>query len=160
MVGSVDLATVLIALGRIEGKLDMLLGARGEGQVTAPPPEKKKVVVNPGAEAFFRQFTPRQHVTLQMLLRGCENKEIADRLGVTDNTVKVHIRNIARRLGVTNRVQIALRATRMFEQIDDNSYRMLSGGLPKTWDQEWSAPDPFEAIYRKDNNQELEVEDD
>jgi len=158
MPGSVDIATVLMALGRIEGKLDMLLGAKGDGQTSAPPPpEKKKVTANPGAEAFFRQFTPRQHVTLQMLLRGCENREIAERLGVTDNTVKVHIRNIARRLGVTNRVQIALRASRMFEQIDDNSYRMLSGGLPKAWDQEWSSPDPFESVYRKS---EMEENDD
>lgn len=149
MAGSVDIATVLMALGRIEGKLDMLLAGKGEGRETAPPPEKKKVSVNPGAEAFFRQFTPKQHVTLQMLMRGCENQEIADRLGVTDNTVKVHIRNIARRLGVNNRVQIALRAARMFEQIDDNSYRMLSGGLPKTWDAEYASPDPFEEIYRK-----------
>jgi DNA-binding CsgD family transcriptional regulator len=152
MTSSNDVTSLLIALGRIEGKLDLLLN-RGGGQVVAPVPvevQKRDVrPVNVGSEGFFRQFTPRQHATLQMLMRGCENREIADRLGVTDNTVKVHVRNIARRLGVTNRVQVALRSSRMFEQIDDNSYRLVSGGLPKSWDAEYSHPDPFESVYRR-----------
>lgn len=157
MTTSSDVTSVLIALGRIEGKLDLLLN-RGGGQAAAPVVEevKKQAVraVNVGAEAFFRQFTPRQHATLQMIMRGCENREIADRLGVTDNTVKVHVRNIARRLGVNNRVQVALRAARMMEQIDDNSYRLVSGGLPKNWDAEYSSPDPFESVYRRASGEE------
>ena len=152
MTSSYDATSLLIALGRIEGKIDLLLN-RGGGQVMVPVPmEVQKRYVNPvnvGSEGFFRQFTPKQHATLQMLMRGCENREIADRLGVTDNTVKVHVRNIARRLGVTNRVQVALRSARMFDQIDDNSYRLVSGGLPKVWDAEYSYPDPFESVYRK-----------
>lgn len=150
-------ASLLMALGRIEGKLDLLLNRGGGSQAVAQPEEAKKTAikaVSVGAEAFFRQFTPRQHATLQMLMRGCENREIADRLGVTDNTVKVHVRNIARRLGVNNRVQVALRSSRMFEQIDDNSYRLVSGGLPKNWDAEFSFPDPFESIYRRADMEE------
>lgn len=152
MTTSSDMTSVLIALGRIEGKLDLLLN-RGGGQGMAPvlvEAQRREVKpINLGAEGFFRQFTPRQHATLQMLMRGCENREIADRLGVTDNTVKVHVRNIARRLGVNNRVQVALRSSRMFEQIDDNSYRLVSGGLPKNWDTEYNFPDPFESIYKR-----------
>jgi DNA-binding CsgD family transcriptional regulator len=160
MARDVDIASILMAIGRMEGKLDMLL-TRGEGRAAAPLPEpdRKREVkpVNLGAEAFFRQFTPRQHATLQMLMRGCENREIAERLGVTDNTVKVHVRNIARRLGVNNRVQVALRSARMMEQIDDNSYRLISGGLPKNWDTEYVVPDPFESIYRRAGEEEEET---
>lgn len=153
-----DIASLLMAIGRIEGKIDLLLQTREVGQAAAPPTEERKKTVakavSMGAEAFFRQFTPKQHATLQMLMRGCENREIAERLGVTDNTVKVHVRNIARRLGVTNRVQVALRSSRMMEQIDDNSYRLVSGGLPKNWDAEYSSPDPFESVYRRVEDEE------
>lgn len=152
MPSGVEMASVLMALGRLEAKMDQLLGRQGtvveEGrrEVKGKQELKGRQV---GAEAFFRQFTAKQHATLQMLMRGCENREIADRMGVTDNTVKVHVRNIARRLGVNNRVQIALRASRMFEEIDDNSYRLVSGGLPKSWDAEYQSPDPFEHVYKR-----------
>lgn len=157
MVSSSEMASLLMALGRIEGKLDLLLsrdGGQGGAPVSEQPQRREVKAVNVGAEAFFRQFTPRQHATLQMVMRGCENREIAERLGVTDNTVKVHVRNIARRLGVTNRVQVALRSSRMFEAIDDNSYRLVSGGLPKNWDAEYSYPDPFESVYRRANEED------
>lgn len=160
MASQSEVASLLMALGRIEGKLDLLLNREGGNNAAAQAEEVKKQTVKAvsvGAEAFFRQFTPRQHATLQMLMRGCENREIADRLGVTDNTVKVHVRNIARRLGVNNRVQVALRSSRMFEQIDDNSYRLVSGGLPKNWDADYSFPDPFESVYRRPDMDEEDV---
>lgn len=157
MPGGADLTAVLMALGRLEAKIDLLLG-QGVAPVAAPPVEDKaKGAPKVGSEAFFRQFTPRQHATLQMLLRGVENREIAERLGVSENTVKVHVRNIARRLGVNNRVQVALRSSRMFDEIDDNAYRLLSGGLPKNWDETYSEPDPFGPIYKRLDEEDLDA---
>ena len=44
-----------------------------------------------------------------MLLRtGRTNKQIARELGMTEATVKVHVRKIIRKLGVHNRVQVAV----------------------------------------------------
>ncbi|MET7245868.1 response regulator transcription factor [Methylobacterium sp. EM32] len=51
------------------------------------------------------QFTPRQSAVLEQLQTGRSNKIIAFELKMKESTVKVHVRNIMRRLGVTNRTE-------------------------------------------------------
>ena len=51
------------------------------------------------------RLTPRQTVVLSHLRQGKANKIIAYELGMTESTVKVHIRNIMRKMGATNRTQ-------------------------------------------------------
>lgn len=51
------------------------------------------------------QLSPRQREVLQMLQEGLLNKQIADRLGLSESTVKVHIRRIFTLLGARNRSQ-------------------------------------------------------
>jgi DNA-binding NarL/FixJ family response regulator len=53
-------------------------------------------------------LTARQKTVLELLSRGDTNKVIARRLGMSEGTVKVHVRQIMRKFGVTNRTQIAL----------------------------------------------------
>jgi two-component system, NarL family, nitrate/nitrite response regulator NarL len=53
-------------------------------------------------------LTARQKAVLELLRRGDTNKGIARRLGMREGTVKVHVRQIMRKLGVTNRTQIAI----------------------------------------------------
>jgi len=57
------------------------------------------------------QWPPRQLAVLGLLAQGKANKEIALTLGIEEGTVKVHLRQIMRKLGVTNRTQVAI-ATR------------------------------------------------
>jgi DNA-binding NarL/FixJ family response regulator len=57
-------------------------------------------------------LTGRQYQVLQCLQKGQPNKLIARELGMTEGTVKVHVRQIMRRLGATNRTQVAILATR------------------------------------------------
>ena len=40
------------------------------------------------------------------------NKEIADVLGISENTVKIHLRNILEKLHLRNRIQAAVYAVR------------------------------------------------
>ena len=54
-------------------------------------------------------LTQRQYGVLELVAAGHPNKVIANRLGVSDHTVKLHIHNIIGRLGVTNRTQAAAR---------------------------------------------------
>lgn len=56
-------------------------------------------------------LTGRQHQVLQCLQKGQPNKLIARELGMTEGTVKVHVRQIMRRLGATNRTQVAILTT-------------------------------------------------
>jgi DNA-binding NarL/FixJ family response regulator len=54
-----------------------------------------------------RSPTGRQRAVLELLSRGDTNKVIARHLGMSEGTVKVHVRQIMRKFGVTNRTQVA-----------------------------------------------------
>jgi DNA-binding NarL/FixJ family response regulator len=58
-------------------------------------------------------LTPRQVGVLRLLARGVSNKEIAAELGVSENTVKVHLAQVYRVLGVTTRTAAVLKAARV-----------------------------------------------
>ncbi|HTG20160.1 MAG TPA: response regulator transcription factor [Reyranella sp.] len=53
-------------------------------------------------------LTERQKSVLERLGHGDSNKAIARVLGIREGTVKVHVRQIMRKLGVTNRTQVAI----------------------------------------------------
>ena len=55
-----------------------------------------------------RHLTPRQSVVLKKLQEGKSNKLIGRELDLAEATVKIHVRQIMRRLGATNRTQAAL----------------------------------------------------
>jgi len=57
--------------------------------------------------ASVNKLTGRQYEVLRLLANGLANKEIAQELGISDSTVKVHIRAIMERLGLVNRTQAA-----------------------------------------------------
>lgn len=53
-------------------------------------------------------LTPREREVVQQVVCGCSNREIAGRLGISDDTVKHHLSNIFDKLGVYNRLELAL----------------------------------------------------
>jgi two-component system nitrate/nitrite response regulator NarL len=55
-------------------------------------------------------LTDRQAEVLRHLTRGRSNKQIANRLGISEATVKVHVSAILRALGLHTRVEAALLA--------------------------------------------------
>lgn len=57
------------------------------------------------------ELTVRQQAVLSCLCRGDPNKVIGRKLGMTETTVKVHVREIMRKLGVSNRTQVAIAAS-------------------------------------------------
>jgi two-component system, NarL family, nitrate/nitrite response regulator NarL len=57
-------------------------------------------------------LTPREIEVLQQVVEGATNKEIAEILCITENTVKIHLRNILEKLQVQNRIQAAVHAVR------------------------------------------------
>lgn len=66
----------------------------------------------PAEAAQAPVFTPRQEDVLQLLLEGCSNREISDRLGLSDETVKNHVTSVLRGFGVKTLMQAALEAAR------------------------------------------------
>jgi DNA-binding NarL/FixJ family response regulator len=59
------------------------------------------------------QWPPRQLAVMHLLGEGKTNKDIAVMLGMEESTVKVHVRHIMRKLGVTNRTRVALYVRRV-----------------------------------------------
>lgn len=58
----------------------------------------------------FAELTPREMEILCHLAEGQSNKEIARELGISDGTVKLHVRAILRKLRVRSRVEAAVLA--------------------------------------------------
>ena len=77
----------------------------------AEPASKAAVTVPHDEPEHLSSLTGRQYEVLQCLQKGQSNKLIARELGMTEGTVKVHVRQIMRRLGATNRTQVAIFAT-------------------------------------------------
>ena len=80
-------ATMLTALRRVM-----------KGQIVVP-----ELADAAPAAAREAPLTDRQVEVLHLLARGLSNKEIGDRLGLAENTVKIHLGHIYRTLGVTSR---------------------------------------------------------
>ncbi len=59
---------------------------------------------------LIEPLSEREIEVLQLIAEGLTNSEIADRLYLSLNTVKVHTRNIYGKLGVNNRTQAGTKA--------------------------------------------------
>ena len=86
----------------------------GAGNVLSPAAAKSLIQPHrpPGPEeerpAPGRTLTKREREVLSLLAGGLSNREIADRLSLSEKTVKAHLASIFRKLGVPNRVRAAM----------------------------------------------------
>jgi DNA-binding NarL/FixJ family response regulator len=64
--------------------------------------EQRRVTAQPSG------LTDREMEVLGLVAQGLANKQIAQRLGISERTVKAHLTSIFQRIGVTDRVQAAL----------------------------------------------------
>jgi len=78
------------------------------GKKRIPPDVAAQLAEHVGEEAL----TPREVEVLQHLAGGNRNKDIADRLFISEETVKVHIKHIMEKLGASDRTQAVAIAIR------------------------------------------------
>jgi DNA-binding NarL/FixJ family response regulator len=69
----------------------------------------------PRQKELSRMFTLRQAEVVQALRKGKANKIIAYELNLRESTVKVHIRNIMKKLKATNRTEVAYKLNDLFQ---------------------------------------------
>ncbi|MFB7472389.1 LuxR C-terminal-related transcriptional regulator [Kitasatospora sp. NPDC056184] len=62
-------------------------------------------------------LSDRQEEVLHLLVLDLSNQEVADRLGITERTVKAHISALMERLGVDSRLRLAMVA--LYEQMSN-----------------------------------------
>lgn len=69
---------------------------------------------SPAARPLAGMFTERQAEVVEALRRGKANKIIAYELNLRESTVKVHIRNIMKKVKATNRTEVAYKIKDLF----------------------------------------------
>jgi DNA-binding CsgD family transcriptional regulator len=62
---------------------------------------------------LVEQLTPREHEVLALVADGLRNREIAERLGVSEHTVKFHLAAVFGKLGATSRTDAVRRGFRL-----------------------------------------------
>ena len=72
----------------------------------------KQVSQGVGSPAGSHSITPRESDVLGLLGEGLQNKEIAERLGIAERTVKFHVGSVLRKLDVGNRTEAVATAIR------------------------------------------------
>jgi DNA-binding NarL/FixJ family response regulator len=113
--------------GDVEIQRSLEAGARGYLLKSMPPAElvegirqvyagKKRIPPQLAAQLAEHlgedALTPREIEVLQHIAKGNRNRDIADRLFITEETVKVHIKHIMEKLGASDRTQAVAIAVR------------------------------------------------
>jgi DNA-binding NarL/FixJ family response regulator len=101
-----ELFRLLDGVGRGEPALTPGLARKLLGEFARPAPAQPPVEGGQG-------LTEREREVLDLLVQGItSNRELAERLVVSENTVKYHLRNILDKLHVQNRAQVVAYAVR------------------------------------------------
>jgi DNA-binding NarL/FixJ family response regulator len=94
--------------------------AAAAGQSPLAPKAATEVIRARGrAPAREECLTDRERDVLRLVAEGLPTKQIAHRLGISSKTVKAHLTNVFRQIGVTDRLQAALWA-REHGVVDDS----------------------------------------
>jgi two-component system, NarL family, response regulator LiaR len=93
-------------------ELHRAIRGAAEGRVQLAPEAAARLMREVSAPENPEALTERETEVLKLLARGKANKQIASELFVEEKTVKSHVLNILRKLGVQSRTQAALHAVR------------------------------------------------
>jgi DNA-binding NarL/FixJ family response regulator len=95
----------------ISGTMASKMLAEFARHASSPNPSRERGREGVGA-ASPEGLTEREQEILRLVAEGATNREIGRRLGISENTVKKHLRNILDKLHLQNRVQAAIYALR------------------------------------------------
>jgi DNA-binding NarL/FixJ family response regulator len=96
---------------RTIGRGEMLLRQEVIEQLIKRLMELEALVRRP--DPGLERLTPRQREVFEWVARGYTNKEIAQKLYLSDQTVKSHVRHILRKLDLPDRIELRIYAARL-----------------------------------------------
>ena len=82
--------------------------ARGERPIRACGPEDLAIEEDCVGARVRDRLTPKEMKIVALIIQGCKNKEIAMRLGTTEQVIKNYLRSIYDKTGVSDRLELAL----------------------------------------------------
>jgi len=88
----------------VVGAGPMIRAARGH----APLDPRVAGALLPAASSPVDELSERELQVLRLASKGLANKQIGRSLGIAERTVKVHLGNVFRRIGVSDRTSAAL----------------------------------------------------
>jgi two-component system nitrate/nitrite response regulator NarL len=107
-------ASGVLLRGSTPRRLHDAIRAIVEGMMVVDEEFAERILRQPRARVdLFEPLTARELQVAQLLAGGLTNKEIAQRLGVTEHTVKFHLNGILRKLGVSTRTEAVVQAARL-----------------------------------------------
>jgi DNA-binding NarL/FixJ family response regulator len=87
----------------VVGEFDTLAAARDSGIVADAVLQPAAATATDDESELVESLTARELDVLELLAQGLANKAIAERLGISDQTVKFHVASITSKLGAANR---------------------------------------------------------
>jgi DNA-binding NarL/FixJ family response regulator len=101
-----QLYDLLESLSRGETPLSGTMATKILKEFSKPDKEEQQTV------DYEEALTDREIDILKLVAEGLTNKEISEQLVISENTVKIHLRNILEKLQLKNRIQAAVYAVR------------------------------------------------
>jgi len=96
-------------------QLRAMIEAVERGEAAISPVTAARIIAEfarPAAPPSPDKLTERETAVLRLVVAGQRNKEIGAQLGISENTVKFHLRNILEKLHAESRTEVAARAVR------------------------------------------------
>jgi DNA-binding NarL/FixJ family response regulator len=84
-----------------------------EGHVWLPPALQSEMTARLREPTANPPLTRREREIVRHVALGLRNAEVAEKLGVSEGTVKTHLNNIFQKLSIRDRVELAMYAVRM-----------------------------------------------
>jgi len=95
------------AISRGEMLLSPTVAARVVQQLARTRQEKER------ESDALQALTPREREVFRLVAQGCTNAEIAERLVLSEKTVKTHVRNISNKLNLGGKAEMRVLATQL-----------------------------------------------
>jgi DNA-binding NarL/FixJ family response regulator len=85
---------------------DILRGVRAAAAGEAPLAPRAAQAILSARPASMPELSVREHEVAELVVEGLRNKDIAERMGISEKTVKTHLTHVYQRLGIATRTEL------------------------------------------------------
>lgn len=147
---------IRLDIARLEAKLDVLIqmisnkNAATDQEVFSEGSQSQLTI---SEAALLRRLTTKQHCVAQLLVKGWKNADIGELMGVSENTIKLHVSATGKKMDLKNRGSIAVAFRDICAKASSGEYEAASGGIPMNWadNARIGMDDPLAPLYAPQN---------